>query len=173
MKALSEYVTHIPDYPKEGILFHDVTTILQDAEGFQLAIDTLLEMIDPKSIDAICGIESRGFVFGAPLAYQLQKPFILARKQNKLPRETVRHEFALEYGTDVIEIHKDSFNAGSRILIFDDLIATGGSAKATANLIEAIGGQVAGFLFLMELTELKGRQVLGGYDIKSAIRYDR
>lgn len=173
MKKLEEYVRSIPDFPEPGIIFRDVTSILQDADGLKLAIDSIMEKIgDPDQIDAIVGTESRGFIFGMPVAYNLHKPFLLVRKKGKLPCETVSREYELEYGTATIEMHKDSIQPDQRVVIIDDLIATGGTVEAAAKLVEELGGRVVKIVFLMELAGLKGRERLKEYDVESVICYD-
>lgn len=172
MKKLEEYVVSIPDFPEPGIIFRDVTSILQDADGLQLAIDSLIAMLKDVDFDVIVGAESRGFIFGMPVAYELKKPFILARKPGKLPRETVSMEYALEYGTGSIEIHKDSVKPGQKVVIIDDLIATGGTVEAIAKLVEQLGGEVAKICFVMELAGLEGRKKLSNYQVESAIIYE-
>jgi len=149
-----------------------VTSILQDGEGLHLAIDQLLEMVKDVDFDVIVGAESRGFIFGMPVAYELHKPFILARKPGKLPRETVSMDYELEYGTGTIEMHADSIKPGQKVVIIDDLIATGGTVEAIAKLVEKLGGQVVKICFIMELAGLKGREKLAGYDVESAIIYE-
>ncbi len=172
MKKLEEYVTSIPDFPEPGIIFRDVTTILQDADGLQLAINGLQDAVKGLDFDVIAGTESRGFIFGMPLAYNLKKPFVLIRKKGKLPRETVEKEYELEYGTATIEIHKDAIQKGQRVLLVDDLIATGGTIKAAAELIEELGGEVVKIVFIMELAGLNGREKLKKYDVTSLICYE-
>lgn len=172
MKKLEDYVISIPDFPEPGIIFRDVTSILQDPDGLKLAVDSLLSMVKGLDFDVIVGAESRGFIFGMPVAYEMGKAFILARKPGKLPRETVSAEYELEYGTGSIEIHKDAIRPGQKVVIIDDLIATGGTAKAIAGLVEQLGGQVVKFCFVMELAGLKGREQLAGYQVESAIRYE-
>lgn len=172
MKKLEEYVTSIPDFPEPGIIFRDVTTILQDADGLQLAIDGLMDAAKGLDFDVIAGTESRGFIFGMPLAYNLHKPFVLIRKKGKLPRETVEKEYALEYGTATIEMHKDAIRKGQKVLLVDDLIATGGTIKAAAELIEELGGEVVKIVFIMELAGLNGRKQLEKYDVSSLICYE-
>lgn len=172
MKKLEEYVTSIPDFPEPGIIFRDVTTILQDADGLQLAINGLMDAVKDLPFDVIAGTESRGFIFGMPLAYNLKKPFVLIRKKGKLPRETVEKEYALEYGTATIEMHKDAIKKGQKVLLVDDLIATGGTIKAAAELIEELGGEVVKIVFIMELAGLNGREQLKKYDVTSLIRYE-
>ena len=149
-----------------------MTSILQDGDGLHLAIDQLLEMVKDVDFDVIVGAESRGFIFGMPVAYELHKPFILARKPGKLPRETVSMDYALEYGTGTIEMHADSIKPGQKVVIIDDLIATGGTVEAIAKLVEKLGGQVVKICFIMELAGLKGREKLAGYDVESAIIYE-
>lgn len=170
-KSIEEYVKSIPDFPKKGVIFRDVTSVLQDADGFQLAVDEMAKRLEAIEFDVIAGTESRGFIFGAPLAYKLKKPFVPVRKKGKLPRETVSKTYALEYGTAEIEIHKDAIVPGQKVVIVDDLIATGGTVKACAELIEELGGIVKKMVFLIELTDLGGRSLLQGYDIASVIQY--
>ena len=172
MKKLEEYVRSIPDFPEEGIIFRDVTSVLQDADGLKLAIDSMQELLKDVDFDVVVGAESRGFVFGTPIAYNLHKPFVLVRKKGKLPCETISKEYDLEYGSAVIEMHKDSIKQGQKVVLVDDLIATGGTIEAAAELIESLGGQVVKIVFLMELAGLKGRERLEKYDVASVIRYD-
>ncbi|MCM1102472.1 MAG: adenine phosphoribosyltransferase [Clostridium sp.] len=172
MKKLEEYVVSIPDFPEEGIIFRDVTSVLQDAEGLQLAIDTMQGLVKDLEYDVVVGAESRGFIFGTPIAYNQKKPFILIRKKGKLPRETVSMSYELEYGTATIEMHKDSIKKGQKVLIVDDLIATGGTTEAMIKLVEQLGGEVVGVVVLMELAGLKGRERISGYRLDSAIRYE-
>ena len=172
MKKLEDYVRSIPDFPEEGIIFRDITSVLQDADGFRLSIEELLKLLDGVDFDVIVGAESRGFIFGAPLAYELHKPLILVRKKGKLPCETVSREYALEYGTATIEMHKDAIKEGQKAVIVDDLIATGGTLEAAAKLVEELGGKVVKIICLMELAGLKGRDRLEGYDVESVIRYE-
>lgn len=172
MKKLEEYVVSIPDFPEEGIIFRDVTSVLQDAEGLKLAIDTMQEKIKDLEYDVIAGPESRGFIFGTPIAYNNKKPFVLIRKAGKLPRETVSVSYELEYGSATIEMHRDSIRPGQKVLIVDDLIATGGTTEAMIKLIESLGGEVVGVVVLMELAGLKGRERISGYRLESAICYE-
>ncbi|MBQ9063581.1 MAG: adenine phosphoribosyltransferase [Eubacterium sp.] len=172
MKKLEEYVVSIPDFPEKGIIFRDVTSILQDADGLQLSIDSLQKFLEGVEFDVIAGTESRGFIFGVPVAYNMHKPFIPVRKKGKLPRETVSKKYDLEYGTAEIEIHKDAIQPGQKVVIIDDLIATGGTVKAAAELFEELGGEVVKMVFVMELAGLKGREKLAEYDIDSAIIYE-
>ena len=171
-KKIEDYVRSIPDFPEEGVIFRDVTSILQNADGFALAIDSLQELLDGLDVDVIAGTESRGFIFGAPIAYNLHKPLVLIRKKGKLPCETIQQEYDLEYGSAVIEMHKDSILRGQKVAIVDDLIATGGTVEAAAKMIEQLGGQVVKIVFLMELAGLKGRERLAKYDVASVIRYE-
>ena len=172
MKKLEDYVVSIPDYPEPGIIFRDVTSILQDADGLKLAIDGLQEQLEGLDFDVIAGTESRGFIFGMPIAYNLHKPFVLVRKKGKLPRETVSASYDLEYGSAEIEMHKDSIKPGQKVVLIDDLIATGGTIEAAAKLVESLGGEVVRIIFLMELAGLKGREKLKNYDVRSVIRYE-
>lgn len=172
MKKLEDYIITIPDFPEPGIQFRDVTSVLQDADSLRLAIDSLQELLNGVEFDVLAGTESRGFLFGMPLAYQLRKPFVPIRKKGKLPRETVSKEFALEYGTAVIEMHKDAILPGQKVVLIDDLIATGGTIKAAAELVEELGGEVVKMIFLIELAGLNGRDVLKGYSVDSVITYE-
>ena len=172
MKKIEEYVRSIPDFPEPGIIFRDITSVLQDADGLQLAIDSMQDCLKDIDVDVIAGTESRGFIFGVPIAYNLHKPFVLVRKKGKLPCETVEKEYDLEYGKATIEMHKDSIKPGQKVVIIDDLIATGGTVEACAKMIERLGGEVTRIVFLMELAGLKGREKLAKYDVKSVIRYD-
>jgi len=171
-KNLADYIIAIPDFPEEGVIFRDVTSILNSAEGFRLAIDELKKLLDGVEFDAIAGIEARGFLFGAPLAYIFNKPFVAVRKKGKLPRETIEKTYALEYGTATIEIHKTDVTPGQRVVIVDDLIATGGSLKAACELIEEAGAVVAKILVPIELKGLNGRETLKGYDVASVVAYE-
>lgn len=171
MKKLEEYVVSIPDFPEEGIIFRDVTSVLQDAEGLRLAVDTMQDLVKDLEYDVVAGPESRGFIFGTPIAYNNKKPFVLIRKKGKLPRETVSVSYDLEYGKATIEMHKDSVKPGQRVLIVDDLIATGGTTEAMIKLVEELGGKVVGVVVLMELAGLKGREKIAGYRLESAICY--
>ncbi|MCD7836644.1 MAG: adenine phosphoribosyltransferase [Lachnospiraceae bacterium] len=171
MKKLEEYVRSIPDFPEKGIIFRDVTSVLQDADGLRLAIDSMQERIADLEYDVVAGSESRGFIFGTPIAYNNHKPFVLIRKKGKLPCETVEATYELEYGTATLELHRDSIRPGQRVLIVDDLIATGGTTEAMIRLIESLGGKVAGIVVLMELAGLKGRERIKDYRLESAICY--
>ena len=172
MKKLEEYVRSIPDFPEKGIIFRDVTSILQDADGLALAIDSMQALLDGLDFDVIVGTESRGFIFGVPIAYNLHKPFVPVRKKGKLPCETISRTYDLEYGTATVEMHKDSIRPGQKVVIVDDLIATGGTIEASIAMVEALGGEVVKVIFLMELAGLKGRERLQGYDVASVIRYE-
>jgi adenine phosphoribosyltransferase len=172
MKKVEDYIRTIPDFPEPGIMFRDVTSILQDAEGFKLAIDEMIKLLDGVDCDVIAGAESRGFIFGAPLAYALGKPFVLIRKKGKLPCETIEKTYDLEYGTATIEMHKDAIAPGQKVVVVDDLIATGGTIEAACQLIEELGGEVAKIVFLMELAGLNGREKLAKYDVASVVTYE-
>ena len=172
MKKIEEYVRSIPDFPEPGIIFRDVTSILQDADGLHLAIDLLQDTLKDVDFDVVVGPESRGFIFGVPVAYNLHKAFVPVRKKGKLPCETVEMEYDLEYGSAVIEMHKDSIKPRQRVVIIDDLIATGGTIEAIIKLVESLGGEVVKISFVMELAGLKGRERLSGYDVSSVIRYE-
>ncbi|MGN0323257.1 MAG: adenine phosphoribosyltransferase [Oliverpabstia sp.] len=172
MKKLEEYVRSIPDFPEPGIIFRDVTSILQDADGLQLAIDALQDLLKDVDVDVIAGTESRGFIFGVPVAYNLHKPFVPIRKKGKLPCETVSQTYDLEYGSAEIEMHKDAILPGQKVVLIDDLIATGGTIEAAAKLVESLGGQVVKIIFLMELAGLRGRERLENYDVASVICYE-
>jgi adenine phosphoribosyltransferase len=172
MDELKKYIREVPDFPKPGINFYDITTLLKEPEGLEMTIDAMTEQCRGMQIDTVIGIESRGFIFGAPLAYQLGTGFVPVRKPKKLPHETASVDYDLEYGTDSLEIHKDAVGEGHRVLIVDDLLATGGTARAVVNLVEGLGGKVAGVHVVIELNFLKGRSKFEGYDVKSLIRYD-
>ena len=171
MKKLEEYVRSIPDFPEKGIIFRDVTSVIQDADGLHLAIDGLQNILDGVDFDVVVGPESRGFIFGVPVAYNMHKAFVPVRKKGKLPCETVSQEYALEYGTATIEMHKDSIRPGQKEVIIDDLIATGGTTEAIIKLVEQLGGKIVKIAFLMELEGLKGRDKLAGYSMDSVIKY--
>ena len=172
MKKVEDYVVSIPDFPEPGIIFRDVTSVIQDAEGLQLAIDEMQKILEGVEFDVLAGAESRGFVFGMPIAYNMKKPFVLVRKKGKLPRETVEMSYDLEYGSATIEMHKDSIKPGQKVVIVDDLIATGGTIEAAAKLVEQLGGEVVKIIFLMELAGLEGRKKLAKYDVGSVICYE-
>ncbi len=172
MDHLKKIIREVPDFPKEGINFYDITTLLQDADGFKQTIDALVEQVKDEKIDTVIGIESRGFIFGTPVAYQLGAGFVPVRKPNKLPWDKVSVSYDLEYGQDTLEMHRDAVGDGHRVLIVDDLLATGGTARAVADLVEKVGGKIAKILFVVELNFLNGREKLNGYDIESLIKYD-
>ena len=166
---LADKIRNISDFPEEGIEFKDITTLLKDVDAFQESITRLADEYREKEIDYVIGIEARGFLIGAPLALELNKGFIPVRKEGKLPAETLRKEYDLEYGSNIIEIHKDAFEAGDKILIVDDLLATGGTVEATVEMVEDLGGDIVGVGFLLELDFLDGRDKLDGYDVYSLI----
>ena len=168
---IADYIAEIPDYPKPGVLFRDITTLLADGEAFHEAIEQMAAKVADLDFDLIIGSEARGFLFGTPLAYKLRKPFALVRKKGKLPRQTVSADYALEYGTATLEMHKDSIKPGQKVLIVDDLMATGGTIQAMAQLTETLGGTVAGVLVLMELKDLGGREILKDYRLESVVVY--
>jgi adenine phosphoribosyltransferase len=171
MDDLKTYIREIPDFPKPGILFYDITTLLKDPLALRMTVDRFVWLFTQRRIDKVIGIESRGFMFGPSVAYDLNAGFVPVRKPGKLPAKTVRQSYDLEYGSDAIEMHADAVLPGERVLIVDDLIATGGTALAAARLVESAGGIVAGFGFIIELTFLPGRQKLNGYEVESLIRY--
>ncbi len=169
---LKDFVTTIPDFPKPGIMFRDVTTIVSSPEGLKMSIDEMVNELKDVDFDLIAGSESRGFVFGTPVAYAMGKGFILVRKKGKLPRETISEDYALEYGTATLEMHKDAIKPGDKVVIVDDLIATGGTTEAIVKMIERLGGEVVKICFVMELAGLGGRDKLRGYNVVSLIRYE-
>ena len=169
---LASTIRSVPDFPVEGILFYDITTLLKDPAAFKESIDQLVARYKDVGVDVVVGVESRGFIFGTPLAYQLGVGFVPVRKPGKLPAETTSESYTLEYGTNTIEIHVDAIEPGQKVLIVDDLLATGGTAKASCNLVEKLGGQVAGVAFVIELNFLHGRDMLQGYDVFSLLQYD-
>ena len=171
-KKLEEYVVTIPDFPEPGIMFRDITSVIQDPDGLKLAVDGLADLVKDMEFDLIIGPESRGFIFGVPVAYLTGKGFIPVRKKGKLPRETVSQKYDLEYGQAEIEIHVDAVKPGQKVIIVDDLIATGGSAEAAAKLVEKLGGEVVKMIFVMELAGLNGREKLKKYDVESLIVYE-
>lgn len=172
MKKLEEYVRSIPDFPEPGIIFRDITTILQDPDGLHLAIQSMQDKLKDTEFDVVVGTESRGFIFGVPIAYNLHKAFVPVRKKGKLPCETVSMEYDLEYGSAVIEMHKDSIKPGQKVVLVDDLVATGGTIEAAIKLVEELCGEVVKVVFLMELAGLKGRERLKGYEVESVLCYD-
>jgi adenine phosphoribosyltransferase len=172
-EPLKKLIREIPDFPKKGILFYDITTLLKDKVGFATLIDALAEFYLRKDIDLVLGIEARGFIFGPALAYRLNAGFVPVRKPGKLPADTAKYDYALEYGTGTLEIHKDAIQKGQRVIIVDDLLATGGTAEATAKLATSLGAEIAGLGFVVELDFLKGREKLRQYDVYSLLRYDK
>ncbi|APH06976.1 adenine phosphoribosyltransferase [Bacillus weihaiensis] len=168
---LKQFVTVVPDYPKPGIQFKDITTLMDNGEAYRYATDQIVEYAREKQIDLVVGPEARGFIIGCPVAYSLGVGFAPVRKEGKLPREVVRVEYGLEYGKDVLTIHKDAIKPGQRVLITDDLLATGGTIEATIKLVEELGGVVAGIAFLIELSYLDGRNLLDGYDVLTLMTY--
>ena len=169
---LKEKIRSIPDFPIKGVLFRDITTLLKDKDGYHALIETIAESLKDRQVDLVIGPEARGFVIGAALAYALGAGFVLARKPGKLPCETMRYEYGLEYGSDVLEIHTDSIQPGQKVVIVDDLLATGGTALATVKLVEQAGGEVVGLRFAIELSsEFDGRTPLKGYDVQSVLQY--
>ena len=166
-----KYIAIVPDYPKEGIVFKDISPLMNDGEAYKAATDAIVEFAKEKEIDLIVGPEARGFIIGCPVAYALRIGFAPVRKEGKLPREVVKVEYGKEYGKDVLTIHKDAIQPGQRILITDDLLATGGTIEATIKLVEELGGVVAGIAFLVELTYLDGRDKLDGYDVLTLMQY--
>ena len=173
MKKMEEYIRCIPDFPEPGIMFRDVTSVLQDAEGLKLAIDSMIKILDGVDFDVVAGTESRGFIFGVPVAYAMGKAFVPVRKKGKLPCETVSEKYALEYGFAEIEMHKDSIKPGQKVVLIDDLIATGGTIEAAIKLVERLGGEVVKIVCLMELAGLEGRRKLEGYDFEAVVTYER
>ena len=172
MEHLKELIREVPDFPKEGINFYDITTLLKDANGLKQTLDSMTEKYKNEKIDTVIGMESRGFIFAVPLAHQLGAGFVPVRKQGKLPSDTEAVTYDLEYGTDTLEIHRDAVGDGHNILIVDDLLATGGTAKATADLVEKLNGNIVALSFLVELTFLNGRDKLNGYRVDSFLKYD-
>ncbi len=172
-EPLKKLIREIPDFPKKGILFYDITTLLKDKLGFATLIDALAEYYLPKKVDLILGMEARGFIFGPALAYRLNAGFVPVRKPGKLPAATARVEYELEYGTNILEIHKDAVQKGQRVIIVDDLLATGGTAEATTKLATSLGAEIAGLGFVVELDFLKGRAKLRQYDVYSLLHYDK
>ncbi len=172
MNNVEKYVRTIPDFPKQGVMFRDITTILQDADGLHEAIDALQKLIENEKVDVIAGAESRGLVFGMPIAYNLHKPFAMIRKKGKLPYETISEKYDLEYGHAEIEINKDAIKPGQKVVLVDDLIATGGTMEAAVKMVERLGGEVVKIIFLIELAGLNGRERLKNYKVESVICYE-
>lgn len=173
VEHLKKLIREVPDFPKKGILFYDITTLLKDKTGLAMLIDKLSEHYISQDVDLVLGMEARGFIFAPALAYRLNAGFIPVRKPGKLPAECVSYDYALEYGKNTLQIHKDAIQKGQRVLIVDDLLATGGTAEATAKLAESLGGKVAGLGFVVELDFLRGRDKLKGYDVMSLLKYDK
>ena len=171
MKRIENYIIAVPDFPKPGVLFRDITGILSDPDGLKLTLDAFYKTLENVNFDVVVGLEARGFLFGVPIAEHFHKPFVPERKKGKLPRETVEITYNLEYGTACMEVHKDAIKPGQRVVIVDDLLATGGTAKAAAHLVEKMGGKVECFAFVIELADLKGREVLGGYRVESLTKF--
>ena len=171
MEALKAKIRHVPDFPKAGILFYDLTTLLRDPDGFRLAMDALTRPYQGLGIDTVVGIESRGFILGSVVADRIGAGFVPVRKLGKLPAATVRATYDLEYGSDSLEMHRDAIGPGQRVLIVDDLLATGGTARATVDLVRQVGGTVEGLAFLIELTELRGRERLSGENVMAVLQY--
>ena len=172
MHEVEKYIRSIKDFPEEGIIFRDITTVIQDPKGLKLAVDAMVDKVKNLDFDVVVGLEARGFIFGMPIAYLLGKSFVLVRKKGKLPLETISKEYDLEYGSATIEMHKDAIKPGQKVVLVDDLIATGGTMEAAARLVEELGGEVVKIIFLIELAGLKGREKLAKYDVASVICYD-
>ncbi len=171
MKQIEDYIISVPDFPKPGILFRDITGILSDADGLKLTLEAFYKMFDKVEFDVVVGLEARGFLFGVSVAEHFHKPFVPVRKKGKLPRETVEVSYNLEYGQATMEIHKDAIKPGQRVLIVDDLLATGGTAKAAATLVEKLGGKVELFAFVIELFDLHGREALKDYRVETLTKF--
>lgn len=171
MKELKDYVRNIPNFPKEGVMFKDITTVLQDPDGLHLAIDSIQENLKDVDFDVVVAPESRGFIFGVPIAYNMKKGFVPVRKKGKLPFDTIEQTYDLEYGTATIEMHKDSLTKGQKVVIIDDLLATGGTMKAIIDLVEKLGAEVVKVCWLIDLPELNGRAIFKGYDVSSCISF--
>lgn len=169
---LKDKIRSIEDYPQKGVIFRDITTLLKDAEGMVQAVDEMQAKLDGVAFDAVLGPESRGFIFGMPLAYNMKKGFIPIRKKGKLPAEVVSREYALEYGTATIEMHRDAIRPGQKVVVVDDLLATGGTAKAIVDMVESVGAEVVALVFLIELDFLEGRKALPGYRVESVLHYE-
>ena len=171
MKRIEDYIIAVPDFPKPGVLFRDITGILNDPDGLKLTLDAFYKTLENVDFDVVVGLEARGFLFGVPIAEHFHKPFVPERKKGKLPRETVEVTYNLEYGTACMEVHKDAIKPGQRVIIVDDLLATGGTAKAAAHLVEKMGGKVECFAFVIELADLKGREALDGYRVETLTKF--
>ena len=172
MKTAKDYVRSIPDFPEPGVIFRDITSVLQDADGLHAAIDEMQELLSGTDVDVIVGLESRGFIFGMPIAYNLHKPFVLVRKKGKLPCETIEQSYDLEYGSAEIEVHKDCVKPGQKVVIVDDLIATGGTVEAGIKLFEKLGAEVVKCIFLIDLPELGGRKRLANYNVETVLSFE-
>ena len=172
MHEVEKYIRSIKDFPEEGIIFRDITTVIQDPKGLKLAVDAMVDKVKNLDFDVVVGLEARGFIFGMPIAYLLGKSFVLVRKKGKLPCETISESYDLEYGKAEIEIHTDSIKPGQKVVLVDDLIATGGTIEAAIKLIERLGGEVVDCLFLVELAVLKGRERLSNYNVDSVVAYE-
>lgn len=172
MKDIKDYIKTIPNFPKEGIMFRDITSVIEDPDGLKLSIDEMTNLIKDLDFNVIVGPESRGFIFGMPIAYNLNKAFVPIRKKGKLPRETIEESYDLEYGSATLEIHKDAIKPGDKVVVIDDLIATGGTLEAIVKLIERLGGQVVRVCTLIELVDLKAREKMPQYDIRSVVKYE-
>ena len=171
MEDLKKYIRDIPNFPKEGIIFHDITPLLQNAKAFGQAIDAMADMIKGKRVEYLLGIEARGFIFASALAYKLNLGLVIVRKPGKLPYKTINASYNLEYGNDVLEVHRDAISGGSRVVLVDDLLATGGTAAAVGNLVRRLGGEIVGYCFLVELTDLDGREKLKPYPVWSVLKF--
>ncbi len=172
MKTIDQYITSIPDFPEPGVVFRDITTVLNDADALRLAVDALAELVEGLDCDVVVGLESRGFLFGMPVAYKLGKPFVPIRKKGKLPRATVGEDYELEYGTATIEVHRDDLCPGARVALVDDLVATGGTLDAAHRLVERVGAQAVGAVCLIELKGLGGRANIGDLPLRSVVAYE-
>ncbi len=171
MEDLRKYIRDIPNFPKEGIIFHDITTLLQNAKAFGQVIDMMAETLTGKRVEYLIGIEARGFIFASALAYKLRTGLVIVRKLGKLPFEKINASYDLEYGKDIMEVHRDAISGGSKVVLVDDLLATGGTAAAVGNLVNKLGGEIVGYSFLVELTELKGRERLKPYPVWSVLEF--
>lgn len=172
MKTVADYVVSIPDFPEPGIIFRDITSVIQDPDGLELAVDGIAEKLEKYDYDLVVAPEARGFIFGMPVAYKVHKGFIPVRKKGKLPRETVSIEYTLEYGTDILEMHKDAIKPGQKVVIIDDLLATGGTGEAIIQLVEKMGGVVAAVVYVIELAGLKGREKMHGIPVETVVSYE-
>lgn len=171
MDELKDLIREVPDFPEDGILFYDITTLLKDPLGLRMLVDSFVWLFAREEIDQVVGIESRGFMFGPIVAYNMNAGFVPVRKPGKLPAETVSASYDLEYGSDTLELHRDAISEGERVLVVDDLVATGGTARATAEMVEELGGEIVGMAFAVELTFLEPRKALAGYQVESLIQY--